>query len=233
MAEYATLEEEPVDNGPSALSLFGTKGLTTEQALAQQAKWGKNEIPEEKEPLWRMFAMQFVGTMPAMIEIAMFLSAILGSWLDFWIILMLLMTNATLGFIEEMNAQASIAALKDGLVRKLPIKRDGAFTPLDIVELVPGDVVFLRGGNVIPADGFWVEGDELSVDQAALTGESLPVQVPREDSEGEPGSGKKMWSGAIVKVGEAEVFVTETGVHTMIGEAARSIQESGGQWSGA
>lgn len=149
--------------------------------------------------------MQFVGTMPAMIEAAGLLSALLGSWVDFWIIFALLMTNATLGFVEEMNAQASISALKDGLVRKLPVKRDGTFTPLNIVEIVPGDIVFLRGGNVVPADGQWVEGDELSVDQAALTGESLPVEVPREDEEGEPDSGKKMWSGAIVKVGEAEV----------------------------
>ena len=127
--------------------------------------------------LWKLFAMQFVGTMPAMIEIAGILSALLGSWVDFWIILTLLLTNATLGFIEEVNAQSSIAALKDGMVRKLPVKRDGKFTPLNIVEIVPGDVVFLRGGNVVPADAKWIEGDELMVDQAALTGESLPVQV--------------------------------------------------------
>lgn len=224
---YAKLDEaEPVAVVPS------TAGHTTESAAAATAKWGRNEIPEEKEPLWKMFAMQFVGTMPAMIEVAGFLAAILGSWVDFWIILTLLLTNATLGFVEEMNAQASIAALKDGLVRKLPVKRDGVFTPLDVVEIVPGDVVFLRGGNVVPADCVWVEGDELSVDQAALTGESLPVEVPREDSEGEPGSGKKMWGGSIVKVGEAECFVTETGLNTMIGEAAKAIQESGGKHTG-
>ena len=72
--------------------------------------------------------------------------------------------------------------------------------PWQVIELVPGDVVFLRGGNVVPADAKWIEGDELNVDQAALTGESLPVDVPREDAEGEPGSGKKLWSGSIVKV---------------------------------
>ena len=75
--------------------------------------------------------MQFVGTMPAMIEAAGLLSALLGSWVDFWIIFALLMTNATLGFVEEMNAQASISALKDGMIRKLPVKRDGKFTPLN------------------------------------------------------------------------------------------------------
>merc|ERR1719424_2350346 len=142
------------------------------------------------------------------------------------------MTNATLGFVEEVNAQASIAALKDGMIRKLPVKRDGKFTPLNVVEIVPGDIVFLRGGNVVPADSKWVEGDELSVDQAALTGESMPVEVPREDSDGEPGSGKKCWGGSIVKTGEAEVFVTETGLNTMIGEAAKAIQESGGKHVG-
>ena len=82
------------------------------------------------------------------------------------------MTNATLGFVEEMNAQAAL--LKDGMIRKLPVKRDGKFL-LNVVDIVPGDVVFLRGGNVIPADGKWLDGDELAVDQAALTGESLPV----------------------------------------------------------
>merc|ERR1740138_472849 len=210
----------------------GAAGLSSEEAAMATEKWGKNEIPEEKEPLWRMFAMQFVGTMPAMIELAGLLSAVLGSWVDFWIIFALLMTNATLGFVEEVNAQASIAALKDGMVRKLPVKRDGQFIQMNIIEIVPGDIVFLRGGNVVPADSRWVEGDELAVDQAALTGESLPVAVPREDSEGEPGSGKKLWSGSIVKVGEAEAFVTETGLNTMIGEAAKSIQESGGKHTG-
>jgi len=208
------------------------EGWTTAQAKAMEEKWGLNEIPEEKEPLWRMFAMQFVGAMPAMIEVAGLLALSLGSYLDFWIIFALLMTNATLGFVEEMNAQASISALKDGMIRKLPVKRDGVFTPLNVVMIVPGDVVFLRGGNVIPADCQWVEGDELQVDQAALTGESMPVQVPREDSEGEPGSGKKLWSGSILKTGEAECFVTETGMNTMIGEAAKAIQESGGKHVG-
>ena len=155
MAEYQPLNEEvPAPSGvkrsnsEAVLSAFGGKGLTSAQAADQLAKWGRNEIPEEKEPLWRMFVMQFVGTMPAMIEIAMGLSALLGSWLDFWIIFALLMTNATLGFVEEVNAQASIAALKDGLVRKLPIKRDGQFNPMDIAELVPGDVRFALASNV-------------------------------------------------------------------------------------
>ena len=169
--------------------------------------------------------------MPLMIELAAFLSFVLASYLDFYIIMALLMTNATLGFIEEMNAQASVAALKDGLIRKLPVKRDGEFVLKDVAEFVPGDILFLRGGNVVPADCLFIEGDELSVDQAALTGESLPVGVPREDGD-EPHSGKRLWSGSIVKQGEAHCVIIATGLNTMIGEAAKSIQESGGKHVG-
>jgi len=172
MATYKPLQE-----GLEEL-VISDEGLTSAEAAARLEKYGKNEIPEEKEPLWRMFAMQFVGTMPAMIEIAGFLALALGSYLDFWIIFALLMTNATLGFIEEMNAQASISALKDGMIRKLPVKRDGKFPMLNIVEIVPGDVVLLRGGNVVPADAMWLEGDELAVDQAGA-GDPLCVIMPR------------------------------------------------------
>lgn len=185
--------------------------------------------PRVRTPLTRV---RHPATPAPQIEFAGLLALSLGSYLDFWIIFCLLMTNATLGFVEEMNAQASISALKDGMIRKLPVKRDGNFTPLNVAEIVPGDVVFLRGGNVVPADAKWVEGDELEVDQAALTGESMPVQVPREDSDGEPGSGKKLWGGSILKTGECEAFVTETGLNTMIGEAAKAIQESGGKHVG-
>ena len=92
----------------TSLSLTSTSlsrtALSDPALAALRAQWGKNEIPEEKEPLWKLFFMQFVGTMPAMIEIAGILSAILGSWVDFWIIFALLMTNATLGFIEEVRS---------------------------------------------------------------------------------------------------------------------------------
>ena len=92
--------------------------------------------------------------------------------------------------------------------------------------------VFVASGAAVCADVILCPGKPVQIDQAALTGESLPVQVPREDSEGEPGSGKKLWSGSIVKTGECEAFVTETGLNTMIGEAAKSIQESGGKHVG-
>jgi len=229
-SSYQKMEE---GMAPSCnISLTSTDGLTSEEAARRLELYGRNEVPEDKEPLWKMFAKQFMGTMPMMIELAAVLSVAIGNWADFGIIFALLMTNATLGFVEEKNAQASVDALKDGLKRKLPVKRDGKFVTIDIAEFVPGDILFLRGGNVIPADCYWVDGDELAVDQAALTGESLPVQVPREDEEGEPNSGKKMWSGSIIKQGECHCVIKDTGIHTMIGDAAKAIQESGGKQIG-
>jgi H+-transporting ATPase len=204
------------------------QGLTSAEAKDMQARYGLNEIPEDKEPLWKMFIKQFTGPMQIMIECAALLCLSIQNWPDFIIIMILLMTNGTLGFFEEKNAQASVDALKAGLERKVPVKRNGKVDSIPVLQLVPGDVVFLRGGDIIPADGYYLEGDPCQIDEAALTGESLPVKVPRKDDSGKPFTGKRMWSGSILKVGEAYMVVSHTGVHTMIGEAAKAIQESAG-----
>jgi len=234
MAAYEKMQDNLTFPNPD---LSNITGLTSAEAAKRTAIYGKNEIPEVKESLWWMYCKQFTGTMPMMIEIAALLSFLIKSWPDFIIIVLLLFTNGTLGFVEEKNAQASVDALKSGLMRELPVLRDGKPTPMPVTDVVPGDILFLRGGNVIPADCYFCEGDELQIDQAALTGESLPVQVPREDGEGEPGDGKctegkLMYSGAIIKQGECHCVVWKTGVHTMMGEAATAIQEAGGKAEG-
>merc|ERR1712176_559565 len=110
----------------------------------------------------------------------------------------------------------------------MPVKRDGKFDSLPVLQVVPGDVLFMRGGDIIPADCYFLSGDPLQIDEAALTGESLPVKVPRKDDKGKPYTGRRMWSGSVLKVGECEAIVSHTGVNTMIGEAAKAIQESSG-----
>merc|ERR1719284_2001438 len=164
-----------------------------------------------------------------MIECAALLCLSIQNWPDFTIITILLLTNGTLGFFEEMNAQASVDALKAGLERKMPVKRNGKFDSIPVIQIVPGDIIFLRGGDIIPAEAYYMEGDPCQIDEAALTGESLPVKVPRKDDTGKPYSGKRMWSGSILKVGEAKMIVSHTGIHTMIGEAAKAIQDSAGK----
>jgi len=205
------------------------EGLSDDLVAKRVAIYGLNEVPEEKEPLWKLFIKQFTGPMQIMIEVAALLSMGIGNWADFTIIMILLLTNGTLGFFEEKNAQASVDALKAGLEKKIPVKRNGVFCSLPVLQLVPGDIIFMRGGDIIPADTYWMGGDPCQVDEAALTGESLPVKVPRKDESDKPFSGKKMYSGAILKVGECEAIVSHTGVNTMIGEAAKAIQDCAGK----
>jgi len=214
-----------LDNNKEKLA----EGLSTEKAKEMEAIYGLNEVPEEKEPLWKLFIKQFTGPMQLMIEAAALLCLIIQNWPDFTIIMVLLMTNGILGFFEEKSAQASVDALKAGLEKKMPVKRDGKFESYPVRELVPGDIIFMRGGDIIPADSYFLSGDPCQVDEAALTGESLPVKVPRADDAGKFASGRLMYSGSILKVGECEAVVALTGVNTMIGEAAKAIQEASGK----
>lgn len=212
------------------------KGLSDAQAKEMEEKYGLNLIPEHKTPLWKLFLKQFTGPMQIMIEAAALLCLVNKSMADFSIILILLMTNGTLGFFEEKNAAASVDALKAGLEKQMPVKRNGKFASIPVVQLVPGDIVFMRGGDIIPADSYYLEGDPCQVDEAALTGESLPVKCPRKDEadsfDGQTKvkaySGRFMYSGSILKVGECQAVVAYTGVNTLIGEAAKAIQEAGG-----
>merc|ERR1719484_507555 len=104
---------------------------------------------------------------------------------------------------------------------------------MEVAELVPGDIIFLRGGNIVPADCEFIEGDEMQVDTAALTGEPIPRKVPRPDREGEEqGKGKELLSGCIVKQGEAHCKVKKTGLNTEIGAAAGLVQEASGHQAG-
>merc|ERR1719463_903010 len=131
-----------------------------------------------------------------MLEIAAVVSAITRDWADFAIILLMLVVNGLIGFHEERKAKQSLDALKAQMTATVPTKRDGAMVILPVAELVPGDVIFLRGGNIVPADCEWLEGDPMLVDTACLTGEPLPRKVPRPDREGEPpGAGRILLSG--------------------------------------
>jgi len=234
-ASYAKMSDDGSMEPPFPLNKLDTDkdgllaGLTDDQATKMEERYGLNEVPEVKEPLWKLFFKQFTGPMQIMIEAAAILCVSIQNWPDFTIIVVLLMTNGTLGFFEEKSAQASVDALKAGLEKKIPTKRNGKFDSLLVRLLVPGDVIFMRGGDIVPADCYFLEGDPCQCDEAALTGESLPVKVPRKDEKDKPYTGRRMWSGSILRVGETHAVVSHTGVYTMIGEAAKAIQEAGGK----
>ena len=150
-----------------------------------------------------------------MIEAAVILSAAARHWPDFGIILLLLLANAMVGFWEEHQAGNAIAALKATLAIKARVKRDGKWVNPAARELVPGDSIRLRLGDIVPADARLLDGDEISVDQSALTGESLPATRK---------SGDAVFSGSIVRRGEIDALVYATGGKTYFGKTAELVE---------
>jgi H+-transporting ATPase len=143
------------------------------------------------------------------------LSALVGHWADFGIILALLVANAVIGFWEEFQAGNAIAALKARLALAARVKRGGTWVSIPARELVPGDLIRIRLGDIVPADAALREGDPIDVDQAALTGESLPVSRT---------SGDTVYSGSIVRQGEVDATVTATGQQTYFGKTAKLVE---------
>jgi H+-transporting ATPase len=192
-------------------------GLNQAEAQKRLTQYGPNEIEEKKINPFLKFLTYFWGPIPWMIEGAVVLSAIVKHWPDFFIILVLLVANAVVGFWEEYQAGNAIAALKAQLAIKARVRRDGKWTTLESRELVPGDVVRLRLGDIVPADARLLEGDPMEVDQSALTGESLPVTR---------NPGDAVFSGSIIRQGEMEAMVYGTGTHTFFGKTAQLVQEA-------
>ena len=193
------------------------EGLTQAEAQKRLTQYGPNEIEEKKTNLFLKFLSYFWGPIPWMIEIAVILSGVVRHWPDFFIILLLLFTNAIVGFWEERQAGNAIAALKAKLAIKARVKRDGKWVNPAARELVPGDVIRLRMGDIVPADARLLEGDPVEVDQSALTGESLPVTHK---------SGEAVFSGSIIRQGEIGAIVYGTGANTYFGKTAQLVQEA-------
>ncbi|MCE5273816.1 MAG: plasma-membrane proton-efflux P-type ATPase [Deltaproteobacteria bacterium] len=193
------------------------EGLSQAEAQKRLSQYGPNEIEEKKTNPFLKFLTYFWGPIPWMIEGAVILSAVVRHWPDFFIILLLLVANAAVGFWEEYQAGNAIAALKAKLAIKARARRDGKWTTLVSRELVPGDIIRLRLGDIVPADARLLEGDPMEVDQSALTGESLPVTR---------NSGDAVFSGSIIRQGEMEAMVYATGANTYFGKTAQLVQEA-------
>ena len=190
-------------------------GLTQAEAQKRLTQYGPNEIAEKKTNEILKFLSYFWGPIPWMIEAAVILSAAAQHWPDFGIILLLLLANAVVGFWEEHQAGNAIAALKATLAIKARVKRDGKWVNPAARELVPGDAIRLRLGDIVPADARLLDGDEISVDQSALTGESLPASRK---------SGDAVFSGSIVRRGEIDALVYATGGKTYFGKTAELVE---------
>ena len=194
------------------------QGLTTEESQKRLAEYGPNALEEKKVNPLLKFLGYFWGPIPWMIEIAAILSAIVQHWDDLVIILVLLFFNALVGFWQEHKAANALEALKKQLAIRARALRDGKWQEIPADQLVPGDIVRLRLGDIIPADVKLFDGEYLSVDQSALTGESLPVSKRMGDI---------AYSGSIAKQGEMVALVTGTGENTYFGRTAKLVQTAG------
>ncbi len=190
------------------------KGLSSQEVENRLRKFGLNEIPEKEEPLWHRIFRRFWGPIPWMIEIAAVLSVLVQKWEDFTIITILLLVNALVDFWQENKALSALKVLKQKLAKKALVLRDGKWQEIESKYLVPGDIIKLKIGDIIPADVKLLEGDFILIDQSALTGESLPVSK---------GKGDTAYSNSIVKQGEMIAVVITTGMNTYFGKTVKLV----------
>lgn len=227
--ESATTANNTAASGPTKLDAAGVKakftelkstpeGLSTEEATKRLTTYGPNAIEVHEASKWQKLFGYFWGPIPWMIEAASLISLARLDWPDFIVITGLLLYNAAIGFWQDNKAANALAALKKGLALKTRVNRDGKWVALDAAELVPGDIVTVSGGEIIPADLMLFEGQYLSVDQAALTGESLPVSKA---------VGDDAYSGSIARQGSMSGLVTATGNKTFLGRTAKLVASAG------
>ena len=213
-SKEAQLRELPLAELEACLG-SSSDGLSQAEAQSRLSIYGYNELAEKKVNPFLKFLSYFWGPIPVMIMVAAILSGVLGNWLDLGVILALLIMNAIVGFREEYQAGNVIAALKEKLAVQARVKRDGAWSAIPARELVPGDVIRLRIGDIVPADARLLDADPVEVDQSALTGESLPV-------ERKPGDA--VYSGSIIRQGEIDALVYATGQGTYYGKTAELVE---------
>jgi len=219
-ADKATDDYQGQDPGQTLHDLQTSleRGLSESEAKARLERFGPNEVAEKEEPLWHRIFRRFWGPIPWMIETAAVLSALVGKWEDFIIIVIMLLVNAGLDFAQEHRALNALQALKQRMASQALVLRDGKFRHIPARELVPGDIVKLKIGDIVPADVQLLQGDYLLIDQSALTGESLPVsKKPAEVA----------YANTVVKQGEMLAVVVNTGPRTRFQSVVSLVAEAG------
>ncbi|TXG62362.1 hypothetical protein EZV62_013725 [Acer yangbiense] len=200
------------------------EGLSAEEGANRLQVFGPNKLEEKKESKFLKFLGFMWNPLSWVMEAAAIMAIALANgggrppdWQDFVGIIVLLVINSTISFIEENNAGNAAAALMANLAPKTKVLRDGRWSEQEASILVPGDIISIKLGDIVPADARLLEGDPLKIDQSALTGESLPVTKNPHD---------EVFSGSTCKQGELEAVVIATGVHTFFGKAAHLVDST-------
>jgi len=212
------LEKAGIDTVLATLSSNRDSGLTAAESASRLSTYGPNGLPDHAESVWHKVLKNFTGPIAYMIEAAAIVSGALQHWEDFGIIVALLLFNAVLGYWQDSKAANALAALKAGLAPDATVLRDGKWSTIAAADLVPGDIVKIRLGEVVPADLRLTDDSSASIDQSALTGESVPVRKHQGDA---------AYSGSIVKQGETTGVVIATGSNTFFGRTATLVAGAG------
>jgi H+-transporting ATPase len=216
MPESPSLRNQASGGPAVAPSVRASRGLTSEEAHRRLDQYGPNSVAEEKPSLLLALASKFWAPVPWMLEATIVLELTLGKHFEAAIIGALVVFNALLSFFQENRAQGALALLRSRLAVKARVMRDQSWRLLPAQELVPGDFIHLRMGDLVPADVKLIEG-ALLLDQSVMTGEAMPV---------EGGPGDLAFAGSIVKRGEADGEVAATGSHTYFGKTAELVRSA-------
>ena len=214
------------------LSSNAQSGLEAEEAARRLKEYGPNELVERgiKDP-WRILLEQFTETMVVILILAAIISGLLGDIKDTVAIAAIVILNALLGYRQEYQAERAMAALKKLAVPNVKVRRGGHLLELPASTLVPGDIIYLETGSLVPADGRLFDSSNLRTQEAALTGESEPVEKTHHiiDERDLPLAERKnmVYMGTVVTFGRGQVVVTETGMRTELGNIAELIQSAG------
>jgi Ca2+-transporting ATPase len=227
-ADWFTLDAKAIEE---KLSTSITAGLTTAEAQARLQKYGPNELTqEEKTPRWKVFLEQFKDTLIYILIVAAIISAAMGEATDAVVIAIIVILNAVIGFVQEGKADAAIEALKNMSSPEALLIRDGKEVKVKARELVPGDVVVLAEGDRVPADARIFEQSNMKAEEAALTGESVPVNKKADvipDKECPLADRKNMvFASTVITYGRGKGIITTTGMKTEVGKIATMISQA-------
>ena len=215
--EQNNFQNKNIEDVLKELNTNKEKGLNETEVQDRIKQYGLNEIPEKEETFLHRVMRRFWGPIPWMIEIAAILSAAVQKWEDFGIISTLLFVNAFIDLWQESKALSALSVLKQKLAKKATVLRNGKFTSIDAKELVPGDIIKIKIGEILPADVKLIEGDYIQIDQSALTGESLPVTKHSNDI---------AYANSVAKQGEMISVVTSTGLNTYFGRTVSLVAKA-------
>ena len=207
-------EDQSVSETLESLNVNPERGLTEEEVKQRVKAYGYNEIPEKKESVLKRLGKKFWGLTAWMLEITMVIELFIRHYIEVYVIAALLVLNALIGFVHEERASRALELLKQRLQVMARVLRNGSWSTIPAREVVPGDIVRVRAGDVVPADVKIITNEELEVDQSALTGESMPVLKKNNDV---------VYSGSIVRRGEATGVVVRTGVNTYFGKTVELV----------